>query len=665
MKLHCLKLLISALLIIIISACQTTTQTPNQIESQDSNLIPRVETPITPTTDEILAAFELESSQYWSDAALAYQELADKSKQPERSSFLIKSAFMLYQAGNFSDIPTFFDSLQESDILEQDRPYRTTLLVGSYFREDVSYQGLLTLPPIENISDWRYKVLALKIRSESTLAIGKPKESAVLRMQISAYLKTSTEVERNHDFIWAALNQMPESLITEELSKPQTTQTRGWLELNLIARLSNLQPEKIKPWIKKWNALYTGHAAGKTFVSNVLEESKKSNIRPKRIALMLPFSGRLDQVSKAIQNGFLYAYYQDQLDQEGTAQDPSLKPQIDIINASTDSADFNIQYNKAIEDGADFVVGPINKDLVELLQTHESLQVPTLTLNYGNDANQSHLNLYQFGLRPEDEAEQIANYALANGKTHALTLVPDTQWGKRLHQAFKSQFEALGGLVVGSETYPSQKSDYSVSIKKLLNLTTSNLRKSMIQQVIGQPVKFDPRRRQDVDMIFIAANSRQARLIKPQLKFHHAQGLPIYATSHISSSDANINDDRDLNGILFTDIPWILENKNNLDHQNISKLWPDSSDRFSRLFALGIDAYQLIPSLYRLKINPQMSILQHTGVLTVDNKGRVKRSLLMATYKKGSAELVKPQLQLPTIKQPYSRLLSIMNAEYD
>jgi len=660
MKLHCLKLLISALLIIIISACQTTTQTPNQIESQDSNLIPRVETPITPTTDEILAAFELESSQYWSDAALAYQELADKSKQPERSSFLIKSAFMLYQAGNFSDIPTFFDSLQESDILEQDRPYRTTLLVGSYFREDVSYQGLLTLPPIENIIDWRYKVLALKIRSESTLAIGKPKESAVLRMQISAYLKTSTEVERNHDFIWAALNQMPESLITEELSKPQTTQTRGWLELNLIARLSNLQPEKIKPWIKKWNALYTGHAAGKTFVSNVLEESKKSNIRPKRIALMLPFSGRLDQVSKAIQNGFLYAYYQ-----ERTVQDPSLKPQIDIINASTDSADFNIQYNKAIEDGADFVVGPINKDLVELLQTHESLQVPTLTLNYGNDANQSHLNLYQFGLRPEDEAEQIANYALANGKTHALTLVPDTQWGKRLHQAFKSQFEALGGLVVGSETYPSQKSDYSVSIKKLLNLTTSNLRKSMIQQVIGQPVKFDPRRRQDVDMIFIAANSRQARLIKPQLKFHHAQGLPIYATSHISSSDANINDDRDLNGILFTDIPWILENKNNLDHQNISKLWPDSSDRFSRLFALGIDAYQLIPSLYRLKINPQMSILQHTGVLTVDNKGRVKRSLLMATYKKGSAELVKPQLQLPTIKQPYSRLLSIMNAEYD
>ena len=660
MKLHCLKLLISALLIIIISACQTTTQTPNQIESQDSNLIPRVETPITPTTDEILAAFELESSQYWSDAALAYQELADKSKQPERSSFLIKSAFMLYQAGNFSDIPTFFDSLQESDILEQDRPYRTTLLVGSYFREDVSYQGLLTLPPIENIIDWRYKVLALKIRSESTLAIGKPKESAVLRMQISAYLKTSTEVERNHDFIWAALNQMPESLITEELSKPQTTQTRGWLELNLIARLSNLQPERIKPWIKKWNALYTGHAAGKTFVSNVLEESKKSNIRPKRIALMLPFSGRLDQVSKAIQNGFLYAYYQ-----ERTVQDPSLKPQIDIINASTDSADFNIQYNKAIEDGADFVVGPINKDLVELLQTHESLQVPTLTLNYGNDANQSHLNLYQFGLRPEDEAEQIANYALANGKTHALTLVPDTQWGKRLHQAFKSQFEALGGLVVGSETYPSQKSDYSVSIKKLLNLTTSNLRKSMIQQVIGQPVKFDPRRRQDVDMIFIAANSRQARLIKPQLKFHHAQGLPIYATSHISSSDANINDDRDLNGILFTDIPWILENKNNLDHQNISKLWPDSSDRFSRLFALGIDAYQLIPSLYRLKINPQMSILQHTGVLTVDNKGRVKRSLLMATYKKGSAELVKPQLQLPTIKQPYSRLLSIMNAEYD
>jgi len=645
MKLPCLKLLLSAMLIITLSACQTPSQTPSQTGSQPANFSASSDSLLAPTEADIRAAFDLESNQYWLDAALAYEAIAMNSTQPERSSFLIKSGLMFYQAGNFSDIPAFFDSLKESDIIEQDQLSKETLLAGSYFGEGRIYQSLLALPPIAEIVDWRYKVLALNIRSKGVLTIGKPKESAELRMQISNYLVTQEEIEKNHDFIWGALNQISENTIVKELSNPQTSQVRGWLELNLIARRSNMLPEKIKPWISKWYELYIEHEAGKLFALNLLEESKKINIRPERIALMLPFSGRLEKVSEAIQNGFLYAFYQDQLDQDQSTQQATFKAKLEIINASTDPAEFNLQYRQAIENGADFVVGPINKELVELLQSREGLEVPTLALNYGDESKPSDLNLYQFGLRPEDEAEQIADYALAEGRYHAITLVPDTKWGERLHHAFKSRFEALGGHVVDSETYPSRKSDYSVAIKQLLNLTTSNLRKSMIQQVIGQPVKFDPRRRQDVDMIFVAANSRQARLIKPQLKFHHAQDLPVYATSHISSSNANADDNRDLNDVLFVDIPWMLDNKNNLDHQNISKLWPDSSSRFSRLFALGIDAYRLIPSLRRLMINPKESMLQHTGALSVDSKGRIKRSLLMATYKKGKAELLKAQIK--------------------
>jgi len=634
MKLSCLKLKLSAILIIAISGCQTTTQ----LELPKTNLDTLFETTITTTAEEILAAFALESNQNWPDAALAYQDLAQKSDQPERSSFLIKSAFMLYQAGNFPDILTLFNSLQKSDIVEQDQHYKTTLLAGSYFHEGKIYQSLLELPSIEAIVDWRYKVLALNIRSKSLLAIGKPKESTELRIQISRYLTVPAEIKLNHDFIWNALNQISESTIVNELSKPQSNPVRGWLELNLIARRSDMQPKIIQPWIKKWYEVYDGHAAGELFALKLVEESKKSNIKPERIALMLPLSGRLEEVSKAIQNGFLYAYYEDNVN-----QNPALDVKLEIIDASTDVNEFDLQYRQAIKNGADFIVGPINKELVERLQTEGKLKVPTLALNYGDESKPSNSNLYQLGLRPEDEAKQIADYALAQGKHHAIILAPDSSWGKRLHQAFKTRFEALGGHVVGSETYPSKKSDYAVSIKKLLNVTTSNLRKSMIQQVIGQSVKFEPRRRQDVDMIFVAANSRQAKLIKPQLKFHHAQDLPVFSTSHISSGNANVNDDRDLNDILFVDIPWMLNNENNMDYQNISNLWPDSSNRFSRFFAFGIDAYRLIPSLRRLKINPQKSLIQHTGVLSVDNKGRVKRSLLMATYKKGSAKQLKFQ----------------------
>jgi len=142
-------------------------------------------------------------------------------------------------------------------------------------------------------------------------------------------------------------------------------------------------------------------------------------------------------------------------------------------------------------------------------------------------------------------------------------------------------------------------------------------------------------------MIFIAANSRQARLIKPQLKFHHAQDLPVYATSHISSSNAKPEDDRDLNEILFVDIPWMLDRRDNEDFRQVSRHWPYESQRFSRLFALGIDAYRMIPSLRRLMVNPDEQLQHHTGLLSVDKTGRVKRSLLMATYKNGRTRLVK------------------------
>ncbi len=585
---------------------------------------------LTPTEEDIIRAFEYEIEKQWLEAALLYDKLAQSSVQPDRSAFLIKVALMYYHGELYNEIDPFFDALGEQDILQQDLNYKEIIRAGGYLGNGKVYQSLLALPEIEDIIDYPFKALALGIRSRGVLAIGKPLESAKLRMQISQYLKTPGEIEDNNDFIWAALNRISEPAMIRALAEQQTVEMRGWLELNLIVRRSNMLPVKMEPWIDQWYQLYDEHAAAPSYAINLLEESKRIYINPQRIALMLPFSGRVEKVAEAIQNGFLYAYYQD----------PGQVADLEIINASSDPAEFNLQYEQAIQNGADFIVGPLDKDLIDLLQQREQFEVPTLTLNYGNDQDETRLNLYQFGLSPEDEAVQIADYALAQDRHHAIVLVPDTEWGYRLQRAFSKRFESLGGHVVGSTIYPAKKNDYSAAIKNLLNLTTSIHRKSILQQVIKEQVKFDARRRQDVDMIFIAANSRQARLIKPQLKFHHAQDLPVYSTSHISSSNASPDDDRDLDEILFVDIPWMLDNHNNPDHKQISRLWPDASQRFSRLFALGIDAYRMIPSLRRLMINPEESILQNTGQLSVDKTGRVKRSLLMATYENGRAKLL-------------------------
>lgn len=585
---------------------------------------------LTPTEEEIIQAFDHELAEEWFKAALLYEKLAATSVQPERSAFLIKAALMYYYGGMYEDIDPHFESLRETDILPKDERYKQVIQAGGYFGLGKIYQSLLTLPDIDEIVDYRFKALALNIRSRGVLAIGKPMESARLRMQISQFLKTPQEIEKNHDFIWDALNRITETTILTTLTEPQTSEVRGWLELNLIARRSDMLPAKLEPWIDQWYQRYGEHPAAPIYAINLLEESRRIFIEPSRIALMLPFSGRLEKVSNAIQNGFLYAYYQD----------PEQLADLEIIDASNDPAEFMLQYEQAIQNGAELIVGPISKELTDALQQRDRLEVPTLTLNYATKDDESDLNLYQFGLRPEDEAEQIADFALAQGKHHAVVLVPDSDWGFRLQNAFTRRFESLGGQVMGASAYPAKNNDYSAAIKNLLNLTNSEHRKTMLQQTIKEQVQFEARRRQDIDMIFIAANSRQARLIKPQLKFHHAQDLPVYATSHISSSQSKPEDDRDLNEILFVDIPWMLANQDNPDHREIERLWPGESKRFSRFYALGIDAYRIIPSLRRLMLNPQESQPHYTGQLSVDQNGRIRRSLLMATYEKGQAKLL-------------------------
>ena len=91
-----------------------------------------------------------------------------------------------------------------------------------------------------------------------------------------------------------------------------------------------------------------------------------------------------------------------------------------------------------------------------------------------------------------------------------------------------------------------------MDIEGLMALTQSVQRYQRLRANIGGPLQFDPRRRQDADFVFLAANANAGRLLKSQLKFHYAGDLPVYSTSFIYSMDGR--SDADLNGVMFADI---------------------------------------------------------------------------------------------------------------
>ncbi|MBL7004722.1 MAG: penicillin-binding protein activator, partial [Gammaproteobacteria bacterium] len=574
----------------------------------------------------------LEDEQNWAEAFSAWSKIAEESQQPNKTVAYNNAALMLYYNQQIDYLEDFYNSLDSDDIAKIGEKYKNTLLATSYFKKGKTYQSLATLPDLKELDNSRFLIIALNTKAEAVLNIGKPIQSTKLRLQAHTLQTSEEAIAESYKNIWNAISRISESRVLKTLAKPQTADLRGWLELSLIARRSNMLPLQMEPWIKKWNLVYPNHHA-EQFAQQLLKTSQDVYINPTKIAFMLPLEGKLSKVAKAIQDGFLYAYYLSGDD----------KPEIEIIAVNPEEA-FTQQYNSAVEDGADFVVGPLNKSLISQLASSMKIEVPTLALNYSNEDKLTH-NLFEYGLKPEDEASQVADYALLDEKYTAATLMPDTSWGERINNAFKDRYELLGGTIQTTQQYPSKSNDYGTAIKKLLNLDKSKSRHSTIQTVIGEKAVFTPRRRQDIDMIFMGANSRQARLIKPQLKFHYAQDIQVYATSHISNSTKSPDKDRDLNDVYFVDMPWSLKSKELKEHKDINQLWPQRSQTYSRLFAMGIDAYRMIPQLKRLMLNPEEKYKGLTGTLTVDKFGKIHRELLLATYEKGKSIEITEQVR--------------------
>jgi len=320
----------------------------------------------------------------------------------------------------------------------------------------------------------------------------------------------------------------------------------------------------------------------------------------------------------------------------------SVVPSIKIYDAGDDPALFDLVYEQAVDDGAEFVVGPLHKDSVNQLASHDNLPVPVLALNYseqrGNAADE-HLpeNLFQLSLSPEQEARQVAERAWLDGHSRAAIITPSTAWGQRVAKAFSKRWQQFGGHVVEIQTYDDKKSDYSLPIQRLLNVDESEQRKKALRQLLGKKLEFIPRRRQDIDFIFMAAASKQARLIKPQLRFHHAPKVPVYTTSHSYSGSINADMDRDMDGVLFCDMPWTLatDRPGQTLKSEIETLWPNASKRYSRLFALGVDAYRVIGELNGLRRNRAEYYSGETGDLYLDVANRLQRRLSWAKFERG------------------------------
>lgn len=471
----------------------------------------------------------------------------------------------------------------------------------------------------------------LEAEADARLAEGQPLAAAHLLNRRSELLQKPAARQANQQALWSALLAIPMEKLAG-LIPPIPDRFGGWLELAYFYRARQLDPHALAAALHAWQKRYPNHPANGAFVETLLTTAKQSlRQRPEAIALLLPLSGPLAAAGNAVEHGFMAAYYQD----------PSPEsPKLRVYDLGTTGMASLSAYHKAVAWGADIVVGPLTKHALQRLTALNFARIPILGLNTLPDSVASIEGLYQFGLAPEDDAFAAAELAWQRGYRTALILVPNTHWGERVAQAFETRFESLGGRVLELARYNPRDTEFSAPIKALLNLDVSLRRYRQLRALLQRDIQFQPRRREDMDCIFIGAFPRAARLIRPQIRFHYGVGVPVIATAQAYEGTPQPAIDRDLDGLLLPAIPWLVPRGDAakvhpLTRERLAQLWPRSTRRFPRLYALGMDAYRLTSVVALLRKNNGLRIKGRTGRLWMDANGVIHRELQPAHFVNG------------------------------
>ncbi|OUR74286.1 LppC family lipoprotein [Methylophaga sp. 41_12_T18] len=601
------------LLVLFLNACQPTQTTTVRPD-------PAVES-------EAMAA---EQSGNYLLAAERYIALANDAKGQQQAYYLYRAIQSYNQINQFAQISDLLMQLDNSLLTTSQQLDLAIIEANIALADNNPEQTLAALAPFQ-LSDatTQQQQTALPLKIKAYQLTENWLEKANAHIALANLLNTPETVAENQQALWQALLQLtPQAL---DLFNPGIAPAvdSGWFALAYAVKAYKTNPDTLIVAIEDWQRNYPNHPADTALYKELLKTGTRLPQQLTDIAILLPDSGPYAVAANAIKQGIIAAHFNAK---------SSARLHFFATETDSQSGQSNVwqQYQKAIDVNASLVIGPLDKTSVQILADAKELTIPVIALNRITPAIQI-ANLFQFGLAPEDDAVAVANYATAQNYHRAVVLAPTGDWGNRIASAFNEQWLENGGTLLNHSTYDASKSDFSAVIKPLLSIEASKERQQSLKRTLGVSVEFEPRRRQDIDFLFLVAKPLKARQLIPQLKFHRSGNLAVIATSHAYSGKENRQQDVDLNGLIINDIPWIFDDTAIEDpaYLSLKNSQPKHFNNFIRLYALGTDAYRLIPSLNSLSRSSELTIIGATGDLSIDENGHVNRATRWAKFKQG------------------------------
>ena len=446
--------------------------------------------------------------------------------------------------------------------------------------------------------------------------------------------KNNIEIPALQSALWDNLTKLS-SYALERFNRGSVIQ-QGWTNLALYHQVYANSGVELDQAINNWRRRYPGHPAVAILPEQDEALADLAPVNIERLAVLLPQSGANERLGDALKAGILAG-----LDKQSISDTVFIDENLSTQVLSEQLSQFN----------PDFVIGPLLKaNIDKLAQAKTLIDTPTLHLNTF-DGERLSLQHYFFALSPEHEVQQALEHFLAKGYQKPMLLAPNNANGQRLVDYFNIQWQRY------SETKPqigfyNDNKDMPNTITSLLEVDKSKQRIKTVKSLFKQEVESETRSRSDIDAIYILGDAIETRLIKPYLDVNvstFAQRIPLYASSKSHSKQIDRTDKGDLEGLYFTELPWMLNatvKQHNLRNQ-YNTLWPENADISQRLFAMAYDAVSVLSDIRQLSVMPGNKFTGLSGKLSVNTSGHIERTLDWAQYTNRRIKAVQLETKQP------------------
>ena len=547
-------------------------------------------------------------------------EQSKKQTGSQAFSSLLTASEQLLAEGKPLDALWLANQLH-SEVIDGEAKYRLLLVKADALlalaQAELALAQLQKAQTYTELLDTRFYQLAATTYG----ALGFPVKA--LDAQLFAFSHNNQANEQDIEALWQTFQQLAPWQLTT-ISQSKAPYLGGWLQLTKYANRFGGDASAFDRYLRQWRRQFPTHPAH-GLVNELLATEKFTPIGAQRIAVILPLSGRQQAAGSAAQQGILAAYQQQNA------------PKLHFFDSQTLDWSTLASELEALE--IDQVIGPLLRDQVNNYLENPDLNLPTLLLNVAPKQTLKQ-NQFALSMRPEDEAIQAAATLARKDYKKPIVLVNQDQVSQRIATAFVNEWQRITGYKPKLMPFSKGKKMQTM-LKSALGVFQSKARIDDLNSRIKHTIKAETRNRRDIDMIYVVGSPTQTRLLKPHIDVSispFADTIPIYASSRSHSAAVDEGDTRDLAGMSFTEMPWLLASpaQNKPLVQVTKQLFPTRSDSLQRIFAMGYDSLALVNKLNVMQQHPYVRHYGQVGTLQLTDEQLLTRTLLWGRYYKNS-----------------------------